>query len=135
MYRLILGFILGIAAAYYTVVPAVESPFNGFNTAKITQFFQSDELTHTSNTFNATPPSELESLGYQYGVSGKIRNAITLISAHDLDAQTSDYAVNLITDLIVEEPKLQGFVRAQMDNGITNKEALNIFEQYLSLQG
>ena len=134
MIRLILGFILGVAAAYYTV-PSLQSPFDGFNISKITQFFQSDELTHTSNTFNATPPSEIESLGYQYGVSGKVRNAITLISAHDLDAQTSDYAVNLITDLIVKEPKLQEFVRAQMSDGITNKEALNIFEQYFSLQG
>ena len=79
-------------------------------------------------------PSEIYALE-NGNISASIRTAITLISARDLDDQTSDFAVNLITDLIEREPKLQKYVRIQLTNGITNKEALNIFEKYFSLQG
>jgi hypothetical protein len=65
----------------------------------------------------------------------KVQTAISLISARNLDDQTSDYAVNIITDLVEQEPQLQQFVRARLNNGITNKEALNIFERFFSLRG
>lgn len=133
MIRLVLGFILGVAAAYYTI-PSLKSPFKDINTAKIQELFQPGEPTHSSNTFNSMSPSEIYALE-NGNISASIRTAITLISARDLDDQTSDFAVNLITDLIEREPKLQKYVRIQLTNGITNKEALNIFEKYFSLQG
>ena len=132
MIKLILGFILGIAAAYYTV-PTSKSPLEWIDTAKIHQFFQSDELMHSSNTFNSMSPAETYALNNKSDVSAQIRTAITLISTRDRDDQTSVFAVNLITDLIEREPRLQQYVRTQISDGITNKEALDIFEKYYSL--
>lgn len=132
MIRLILGFLLGIAAAYYTF-STMQSPFDWAGTAKIQQFFQSDELTHSSNTFNSLSPAETYALNNKSNVSAQIRTAITLISARDLNDHTSVFAVNLITDLIEREPKLAQYVHTQINDGITNKEALDIFEKYYSL--
>ena len=135
MFKLIIAFVIGIGIAYYTV-PELKAPFDSVvKTFNISQYFEPDELHHTSNTFNATPPDEFENLGYKYNISAKVNNAITMISAHNLNEQTSDYAVSVITDLIDEEPRLQEYVRSKMSDGITNKEALHIFEQYFSLQG
>ncbi|MFV9615242.1 MAG: hypothetical protein ACNYZG_04750 [Gammaproteobacteria bacterium] len=133
MIRLILGFILGVVATYYTA-PSLKSPFKDINVSSIKQMFQSDEQTHSSNTFNSMSPSDISALNNNK-MSAKVRTAISLISARNLNDQTSDYAVNLITDLVEQEPGLQQFVLAQLNDGITNKEALNIFEQYFSLQG
>jgi len=132
MIKLILGFFLGIAVAYYTV-PTLKSPFNWIDTAKIHSFFQPDERTHVSNTFNAMSPAETVALNNKSNVSAQIRTAITLISTRERNAQTSVFAVNLITDLIEREPRLQPFVRTRINKGITNKEALDIFEKYYSL--
>jgi hypothetical protein len=133
MIRLIIGFILGVAAAYYTA-PSLQSHFKDINLSSMTQMFQSDEQTHSSNTFNSMSPSDISALNNNK-MSAKVRTAISLISARNLNDQTSDYAVNLITDLVEQEPGLQQFVLARLNDGITNKEALNIFEQYFSLQG
>lgn len=134
MFRLILGFILGVVATYYTIT-ALQPSFDGINKSKIKQLFQSDELTHSSNTFNSMPPPESFKLNNQNNISTQIQTAITLISAHDLNKPTSDYVITIITELIEHEPKLQQYVRIQLKNGLTNKEALNIFEKYFSLQG
>lgn len=133
MIRLILGFILGVVATYYTA-PSLQSHFKDINLSSMTQMFQSDEQTHSSNTFNSMSPSDISALNNNK-MSAKVRTAISLISARNLNDQTSDYAVNLITDLVEQEPGLQQFVLARLNDGITNKEALNIFEQYFSLQG
>jgi len=132
MIKLILGFLLGIAAAYYTF-PTMKSPFDWAGTAKLQQFFQADEQTHSSNTFNSMSPAETAALKNRGNVSAQIRTAITLISTRDLNDQTSIFAVNLISDLIEREPRLQPYVRTHINNGITNKEALDIFEKYYSL--
>ena len=132
MIKLILGFFLGIAAAYYTV-PTIKSPLDWAVTTKIQQFFQSDERTHSSNTFNSMSPAETYALNNKDNVSAQIRTAITLISTRDLNDQTSVFSVNLISDLIEREPRLQPYVRTHISDGITNKEALDIFEMYYSL--
>jgi len=132
MIKLILGFFLGIAATYYTA-PTLKSPLDLISTAKIHQFFQSEELTHSSNTFNSMSPAETYALNNKGNVSAQIRTAITLISTRDLNDQTSIFAVNLISDLIEREPRLQQYVRTHINDGITNKEALDIFEKYYSL--
>lgn len=132
MIKLILGFFLGIAAAYYTF-PTMKSPFDWAGAAKLQQFFQSDERTHSSNTFNSMSPAETVALNNKANVSAQIRTAITLISTRDLNDQTSIFAVNLISDLIEREPRLQQYVRTHINDGITNKEALDIFEKYYSL--
>jgi len=131
MIKLILGFFLGIAAAYYTF-PTMQSPFDWAGSAKLQPFFQADEQTHSSNTFNSMSPAETYALN-KGNVSAQIRTAITLISTRDLNDQTSVFAVNLISDLIEREPRLQPYVRTHISDGITNKEALDIFEKYYSL--
>ena len=133
MIRLTIGFILGVAAAYYTV-PSLKSPFKDINVSSITQMFQSDGQSHSSNTFNSMSPNDISALSHNK-MTAKVQTAVSLISARKLSDQTSNYAVNLITDLVEQEPELQQFVRARLNNGITNKEALNIFEQFFSLQG
>jgi hypothetical protein len=132
MIRLTLGFILGVTAAYYTA-PSLKSPFKDFEVSSITQLFQSDGKTHSSNTFNSMSPAETYALNNRRDVSAQVRTAITLISTRDLGDQTSVFAVNLITDLIEHEPRLQQYVHTQISDGITNKEALDIFEKYYSL--
>ena len=43
--------------------------------------------------------------------------------------------VKLITNLIEQEPGIQTFVRERLGNGITNREALEIFEIYYTVKG
>ena len=61
--------------------------------------------------------------------------AISVTRTRALNDQTSDYVVKLITNLIEREPGIQSFVRERLGTGLTNREALEIFEKYYSIQG
>lgn len=93
MIRLTLGFILGVAAAYYTV-PSLKSPFKNINVSSITQMFQTNGQSHSSNTFNSMSPDDIAKLSHDK-MATKVQTAISLISARKLSDQTSKYTVNL----------------------------------------
>lgn len=132
MIRTLIGFVLGVMVTFYTL-PVIESSFGKLPRPQIGKIFSSNE-NHSSNIFNSMPPAEFQS-HFDDKLSGELMTAISITSARALDEQASVYVLKLITNLVEVEPGIQSFVQDRLGDGITNKDALEIFEKFYSLQG
>lgn len=133
MIRIIIGFILGTAVTFYAL-PFIESGAGKLPRPAIGDMFSSDDNHHSSNIINSVPPAEYQTL-VGNKLAAEVMTAISITRTRALNDQTSDYVVTLITNLVEREPGIQSFVRDRLSNGLTNREALEIFEKYYSLQG
>ncbi|QFT57140.1 hypothetical protein [Microbulbifer sp. THAF38] len=133
MFRIVVGFILGAISTFY-ILPFIESGTGKLPRPDIGGIFSSDKNHHSSNIINSVPPSD-----YRQSINQKldadVMTAISVTRTRSLNEQASSYVVKLITNLIEQEPGIQTFVRERLDNGITNREALEIFEKYYSVKG
>ncbi len=133
MIRTIFGFILGVVATFYTL-PFIESNFGSLPRPGIGELFAAKENQHSSNIINSVAPEEYAQLTNNK-LAAEVMTAISVTRTRALNDQTSDYVVKIITDLVEREPGIQTFVRDRLSNGLTNREALEIFEKYYSIQG
>tara|TARA_B100000700_G_scaffold15921_2_gene15835 strand:+ start:4447 stop:4848 length:402 start_codon:yes stop_codon:yes gene_type:complete len=133
MIRTIIGFILGAVATFYTL-PFIESGTGKLPRPAIGDWFSSENNNHSSNIINSVPPSDYRQHA-DSTLAAEVMTAISVTRTRALNDQTSDYVVKLITNLIEREPGIQSFVRERLGNGLTNREALEIFEKYYSIQG
>ena len=133
MIRTIFGFILGVAATFYTL-PFIESNLGSIPRPGIGDLFATKENLHSSNIINSVAPKEYAQLTNNK-LAAEVMTAIAVTRTRALNDQTSDYVVKIITDLVEREPGIQTFVRDRLSSGLTNREALEIFEKYYSIQG
>jgi hypothetical protein len=131
MIKLIIGFILGVLAAYYTL-PVIENYFGKL--PRPSWASGNNEAQHSSNIINSMPPSQRKTPEV-HDFSNEIMAAITLSKTHNLDAKASNFSLKIISKLIEANPELKPFVRARIPDGLTNREALEIFEQLYALEG
>lgn len=133
MIRILIGFVLGAITTFYTL-PFIESKFGDLPRPELGEMFSSKENQHSSNIINSMPPDEY--VNYTDNkLAAEVMTAISVTRTRSLNDQTSDYVVKLIADLVEREPDIQTFVRNRLSNGLTNREALEIFEKYYSIQG
>ena len=132
MFRTLIGFVLGVITTFYTL-PVIESNFGKLSRPEIGKIFSSNE-NHSSNIINSIPPEKFQT-HFDDKRADELMTAISIISARALDEQASVYVLKLITDIVETEPGIQAFVQDRLRDGITNKDALEIFEKYYSLKG
>lgn len=133
MIRTIIGFILGAVATFYILL-FIESSTGTLPRPAIGDWLSSESNNHSSNIINSVPPLDYRQHA-ENKLAAELMTAISVTRARSLNDQTSDYAVMVITNLIEREPEIQPFVRDRLGNGLTNREALEIFEKYYSIQG
>lgn len=131
MIKTLIGFILGVVASYYTY-PYFGDHFRDFGQQINSTSFSSNS--HTNNS-SRTLLSEQNRMIANNQLSVELMTAISVIKTRKLSAHTSEFTVQLISKLVEKEPGIQSFVHARLDNGLSNREALEIFEQYYFLQG
>jgi len=125
MLRIFFGFAIGLVVAAYTL-PIIDKHFGKIPLPDVSKVV-SNETTHTSNVINPVPPN--------HSLSAKVQTALSIIGTRPLDAAASDFVVGLITELVEIETGIQPFVRNRVSGGLTNREALEIFEKYYAVQG
>lgn len=133
MIRMLIGFILGTITAFYTL-PFIESQFGDLIRPTLSEMFSSGERQHSSNIINSMPPIDYRKK-HDTKLAAEVMTAISVTRTRSKNDQTSDYVVKVITDLVEIEPGIQSFVRERLSNGLTNREALEIIEEYYSIQG
>lgn len=131
MIKTIIGFVLGVVATYYSL-PVIEEYSGKLPRPSLTS---TNEVRHTSNIINSMPPSLRQTNHGSDEFGSEIMTAITLTKTRELDADASDFVLKLITKLIEVEPEIRPFIKNRMPDGLNNREALEIFEQYYSLKG
>lgn len=133
MLRIFFGFAIGLIVAAYTL-PVIEKHFGKIPLPGVSKVV-SNETTHTSNVINPVPPNHFTRTDKNFSLSPKVQTALSVIGTRPLDSATSDFVVGLITELVETEPGIQPFVRNRISGGLTNREALEIFEKYYAVQG
>ncbi|MCG8612059.1 MAG: hypothetical protein MI864_16150 [Pseudomonadales bacterium] len=133
MIRILIGFVLGIITAFYTM-EFLESQFGDSPRTELRDLFSSKDNQHSSNIINSMPPEEYVNHSNNK-LAAEVMTAISVTRTRSLNDQTSDYVLKLVTKLVGREPGIQTFVRDRLSNGLTNREALEIFEKYYSIQG
>lgn len=130
MLKTIIGFVLGVITTYYAL-PVLEEYFGKLPRPVLSS---PKEVNHSSKIINSVPPSpqKISETGDNFG--GEIVTAITLTKSRAADAKSSDFALKLITKLIDDEPEIRPFVKKKLPDGLTNRETLEIFEQYYLLK-
>lgn len=132
MFRLVTGFILGLVAAVYTL-PVLGNFSGQISCPSISGWF-SDNAGHGSNTINSVPPGEYLPVN-QDDFDAKIMTAISVSRMRDLGGPTSEYVIKLISTIADKQPDIRGFILDRLRDGLTNREALEIFERYYAIQG
>lgn len=130
MLKTIIGFVLGVITSYYAL-PVLEEYFGKLPRPVLSS---PKEVNHSSNIINSAPPSPQKTSETGDNFGGEIVTAITLTKSRAADAKASDFALKLITKLIDDEPEIRPFVKKKLPDGLTNREALEIFEQYYLLK-
>ena len=133
MIRTVVVFMLGAISTFY-ILPFIESGTGKLPRPAIGEMFSSNESHHSSNTINSEPPADYRQ-HIDRKLDAEVMTAISVTRTRALNEQASGYVVKLITSLIEQEPGIQTFVRERLGNGITNREALEIFEKYYSVKG
>jgi len=136
MIKLLLGFVIGTIFTFYNL-PKVEAYFGELDRPDLPNFFSTSQST-------ATSPERLPQVAYdpalrqatkQAADGMKLITAITMIKTKPPEDQTGEYVIQLISNLANKEPNIARYVHNRMPDGITNREALEIFEKFLSIQG
>jgi|SRR5690554_688079 len=130
MLKTIIGFVLGVITTFYAL-PILEEYFGKLPRPVLSS---PKEVNHSSNIINSVPPSPQKTAETGDNFGGEIVTAITLTKSRAADAKASDFALKLITKLIDDEPEIRPFVKKKLPDGLTNREALEIFEQYYLLK-
>jgi hypothetical protein len=126
MLKTIIGFVLGVLTTYYAL-PVLEDYFGKLPRPVLSS---PKEVNHSSNTINSVPPSPQKTSNAGDDFGGEIITAITLTKSRSPEAKASDFALKLISKLIDDEPEIRPYVKKKLPDGLTNREALEIFEQY-----
>jgi len=127
MFKLSVGFILGVVATFYSY-PTVKDFFG--------VVFKS-EIVETLNDKISYPTSISPAYRQQIEETSDAIHLMTIIAltkAKPISEKAHDYVLKIITDLVNKEPSIATVVQNSLKNGITNQEALAIFEKYISVQ-
>ena len=132
MIKTLIGFVLGVVASYYTY-PYFGHHFHDMSQQINTNIFSGNSSANTSRQTMLL--SEQNKMLVDNKLNVELMTAMSVIKTRNLSEHTSDFTVKLISKLIEKEPGIQAFVQSRLDDGISNKEALEIFERYYSIQG
>lgn len=135
MLRIAMGFLLGAVVTFYAL-PWIESVYGELPRSDMSQLMPTSESTYSSNVINSMSPQDMEAVNKisKVDFATQMMTAIAVTKSGKLDEQTSPFVIGLITSLIEEEPTLRLYVQNRLSNGLTNKEAMEIFEEYFLAQ-
>lgn len=132
MIRVFIGFILGVVATFYAL-PVIESGIGKIDRPAIGDWLSSDDSQESSKHSTYRPTAGfIQHADTQ--LAAELVTAISSIRTRAMHAPASEYVVKLITKLVEREPGIQPFVSDRIGDGLTNQEALEIFEQYYSIK-
>lgn len=130
MLKTIIGFVLGVITTYYAL-PVLEEYFGKLPRPVLSS---PKEVNHSSNIINSVPPSPRKTSQTGDDLRNEIMASISVTSLRAPDAQASEFVLKLISKLIDAEAEIRPFVKKKLPDGLTNRETLEIFEQYYLLK-
>lgn len=135
MIKTLIGFAIGVCVSIFALT-YFETGNSRFSVQGFCQAFSANATDFSSNTINATPPPGFRhrSSPDEIQLHTEMFSAVALIKTRPLDDPSTEFINNLVSSLTKSEPGLTAYVRARQENQLTNREALEIFEMYYSLQ-
>lgn len=136
MIRIGFGFLLGCLFTFYSF-PLVQSAMThvGVVEEKAKTLLEEEKPTYT---LNPNPPISLVR-EQKFNASleeadelKRIMKAVSISSTEPEQDKAPEFVVSLIKDLVKVNPNLGFFIRQRINNGINNKEALEIISKYVS---
>lgn len=124
MLRLFIGFVLGVVTSYYSM-PSLFKLTVLLPEVNFERFFSNDQPL-TSNTINATHPSEFENTAAHNAISERVEIARSLAELHPTQDPASIEVTEVLFNLARKSPQAQALLQEKLPGGLTNGEALSI---------
>lgn len=127
MIRLLIGFILGVVASYYTF-PMFYSAPGPLPKFSLDNLF-SEEQTLSSNTINANPPAHFQQVKAD-ALAERISVARSLAQLNPPQSATAPEVLDVIYSAARKDPVVNSLFLEKAGNGLTNQEALIILSAF-----
>ena len=138
--RIFVGFVLGAAATFFCL-PWIEDNVGPLHRPSFDQLVNSGTASFesTSKAINLPPIPDSNRRQVQKALEESsfvmdLVAAITLSKSQPAQAISSDYIIKVISKLVDNDSRISSFVQDRLQKGITNHEAIEIFEQFNALK-
>jgi hypothetical protein len=137
MFRVFLGFCLGVAASYYGL-PMVDAAMGNVDRVIQGAMPSTRDTEYPSTTLNASPAIDRykrDAITVNNINAQDIDMVMSYLNSHPLDDRSPTMVVSLLSALMELEPGIRQDIRRMLHNGMKNRDALAIIEKYQRLQG
>lgn len=137
MFKVFTGVVLGIITSYYAAsyLHFLDGPMSHMGIGRPATSTAPHEQVLASNTFNATPPNQLERKPSSQNIWRRIDLALRLARLNPPDEITQKEVIDVLTVVAQRDPDIRTLFSSKTTTDLTNSEAiamLSLVQRYVS---